>query len=244
MDSHSFGRGLFLQLDPLLGGKSSIEPAIAGVLLKLAPREAGAFVSPIAGFRLKLAPSDASPMAELLLKLAPRDDGGVGSPIAGVLLKLAPRGARIVAPPPRGGVLLQLAPRVGDGLVTSVTAGVLFQLASSGLAVPPSAGVLFQLASRSTGAFATSPTAGVLFQQDPVGTGPCICLVSTTTKFTVASSSVISVLDISVPMSREVKCCPMLFTLLISGRKHASETAVMPKPTSITVRLIIGADMA
>lgn len=244
MQSYFLCRGILLQLDSLAGGRSSIEPAIAGVLLKLAPRDAGGFTSPIAGVLLKLAPSDASPMAGVLLKLAPRDGGGVGSPIAGVLLKLAPRGARIVEPPPRGGVLLQLAPRDGGGLVTSVTAGVLFQLASSGFAVPPSAGVLFQLASRSTGAFAAAPTAGVLFQQDPVGTGPCICLVSTTTKFTVASSSVTSVLDTSVPISREVKCCPMLFTLLKSGRKHASETAVIPSPTSMTVRLIMGADMA
>ena len=190
------------------------------------------------------------------MKLAPRDDGGVTSPMAGVLLKLAPMGASIVvllqlAPrddggvivPPTGGVLPQLAPSAGV-LVASVNAGVLFQLASSGFAEPPSAGVLFQLASRFGGAFVTSPTAGVLFQQDPVGTGPCICLVSTTTRFTVASSSVTADLDISVPMSREVKCCPTCFTLLINGRKHASETAVIPSTTSMTVRLIMGAEMA
>lgn len=178
-------------------------------------------------------------------------------------MKLEPRGGRIVAPPPRGGVLLQLAPREVRGLVMlskggvllqlapragalvmSVKAGVLFQLASSGFAVPPSAGVLLQLASRSGGALVAAPKAGVLFQQDPVGTGPFICFVLTTTKFTVASSSVICVLDISEPISREVKCCPTTFARLISGRRHASETAVIPSPTSMTVRLIIGAEIA
>lgn len=138
----------------------------------------------------------------------------------------------------KGGVLLQLAPRGGAFVMSSVKAGVLFQLASSGFAAPPSAGVLFQLASRSGGALVAAPRAGVLFQQDPF-----ICFVSTTTKFTVASSSVISVLDMSDPMSREVKCCPTTFARLISGRKHASETAVIPNPTSMTVRLIMGAEI-
>lgn len=176
-----------------------------------------------------------------MLKLDPR--GGRIVPIGGVLLQLSPRVDCGLVMLSRGGVLLQLAPSGGALVISSVKAGVLFQLASSGFAGPFNAGVLFQLASRSGGALVTAPKAGVLFQQDPVGTGPFICFVSTTTKFTVASSSVICVLDISDPMSREVKCCPTIFARLINGRKHASETAVIPNPTSITVRLIMGAEI-
>jgi hypothetical protein len=218
-----YRRGILFQLVSF--GSSSIESAIAGVLLKLAPKDGGGSITPTAG---------------VLLKLDPR--GGRSVPIGGVLLQLSPKADGELVMLPRGGVLLQLAPR-GGACAVSVKAGVLFQLASSGFAVPPNAGVLFQPASRSGGALVAAPKAGVLFQQDPVGTGPFICFVSTTTKFTVPSSSVICVFDMSEPISREVKCCPTTFARLISGRKHASETAVIPNPTSITVRLIIGAEI-